>query len=63
MVVKEKACLNCKVLFLEDKCPICNETIATENWKGKIHIFNAEKSEVAKNMGLKQNGEFAIKTK
>lgn len=63
MVQKEKACVHCKVLFDEERCPICNETATTESWKGKMYVFNAEKSEVAKNLKIKKNGEFAIRTR
>jgi RNA polymerase subunit RPABC4/transcription elongation factor Spt4 len=63
MKTKEKACLNCKILFEGERCPICNETEFTENWKGKLYVFNSEKSEVARNMKIKKNGEFAVKTK
>lgn len=63
MVTKEKACLNCKAIFEGDKCPICGETTFTDSYKGKVYIFNAEKSEVAKNMKINKNGLFAIKTK
>jgi RNA polymerase subunit RPABC4/transcription elongation factor Spt4 len=63
MAPKEKACLNCKALYFGEKCTNCGETPATETYKGRIHIFNAEKSEMAENMKLNTNGEFAIKTK
>lgn len=62
-MTKEKACLNCKAIFEGEKCPICGETVVTDSYKGKIYIFNAEKSEVAKNMKLNKNGFFAIKVK
>jgi RNA polymerase subunit RPABC4/transcription elongation factor Spt4 len=60
---KEKACLNCKIIFGEDRCPICGETSFTDSYKGRVYIFNSEKSEVAKNMKINKNGLFAIKTK
>jgi len=63
MVQKEKACLNCKSLYKGDKCPKCGETPASESFKGRIHIFDSKKSEMAENMKLNDNGEFAIKTK
>ena len=63
MKVKEKACLNCKVIFEGDKCPICNEYIVSESFKGKVYINDPEKSEVAKNMKINNKGVFAIKTK
>jgi RNA polymerase subunit RPABC4/transcription elongation factor Spt4 len=62
-MTKEKACLTCKVIFSGERCPICNETSFSDSFKGVVHIFNPEDSEIAKNMEIKQKGEFAIKTK
>lgn len=60
---KEKSCLNCKAIYFGDKCPKCRETPASESFKGRVHIFDAEKSELAENMGINKEGEFAIKSK
>ena len=63
-MAKEKACMHCKVIHTGDKCPVCNETTASsESFKGRVHIFKPEESEIAKNMKIKHKGEFAIKTK
>jgi len=62
-MAKVKACLECKTIYEGDKCPNCASTAFSESSKGKVHIFNAEKSEIAKNMKIKQNGEYAIKTR
>lgn len=62
-MAKEKACLMCKVIFEGEKCPICEETSFTDSYKGRVYIFNSEKSEIAKNMKINKNGLFAIKTK
>ena len=47
MAIKEKACLNCKAIYMDDKCPKCGETPSSDSFKGRLHVFNAEKSEVA----------------
>ena len=60
---KEKSCLNCRAIYFGNKCPNCNETPASETFKGRIHIFDAKKSELAENMKINTKGEFAIKTK
>lgn len=62
-MAKEKACLNCKRIYIGDKCPNCGETPATDSFKGKIHVFNAKESEMAYNMKINNDGEFTIKTK
>ena len=63
MAAKEKSCLNCRAIYFGDKCPNCGETPSSESFKGRIHIFDAEKSELAENMKINANGEFAIKSK
>jgi RNA polymerase subunit RPABC4/transcription elongation factor Spt4 len=63
MAVKEKACLNCKAIYVDDKCPKCGETPASDSFKGRLHVFNAEKSEIANKLNIHKEGEFAIKTK
>ena len=63
MAVKEKACLNCKAIYMDDKCPKCGETPSSDSFKGRLHVFNAEKSEIANKLNIHKEGEFAIKTK
>lgn len=61
MVKKPKACKKCRFIHNDEKCPKCNSTQNTEGWKGKIEIFNSEKSEVAKKLILTEKGTYAIK--
>jgi len=58
----KKACKNCKMIYEEDKCPNCDSQESTDSWKGKIVVLN-EESEIAKKMGIKKKGTYAIKTK
>ncbi len=61
---KEKACKICKSIYEEgDKCPNCESKEFTENFKGKMEVINAEKSQIAKNLGINKNGLYAIKTR
>jgi RNA polymerase subunit RPABC4/transcription elongation factor Spt4 len=60
---KEKACMNCKTIYIGDKCTNCGETPSSESFKGRLHIFDHEKSELAENLNIRYNGEFAIKLK
>lgn len=63
MVTKEKSCLNCRAIYFGDKCPNCGETPANNTFKGRIHVFDSKKSEMAENMKINSEGEFAIKSK
>jgi RNA polymerase subunit RPABC4/transcription elongation factor Spt4 len=62
-MAKEKSCLNCKRIYVGDRCPNCGETPASDSFKGKIYVFNSKESEMANNMKIYAEGEFAIKTK
>jgi DNA-directed RNA polymerase subunit E" len=61
--MKKKACKKCKVITLDDKCPVCQSENLTINWKGKVHIIDPEKSKIAKIMGVQAKGEYAIKVR
>ncbi len=57
----EKACLNCKHIISQgDVCPICGGTKFTNKWSGYVIIINVENSELAKKLGIKVNGVYAL---
>lgn len=58
---REKACKNCKTIYEGAKCPSCKSNEFVDSFKGKIYVFNPEESEVAKNLKLKDKGEFAVR--
>ena len=60
-MAKQKACKICKTIYEGEKCPKCDSKEHTENFKGRIVVLNAEKSEIAKKIDIKDNGTFAIK--
>ena len=60
-MVKEKACKNCKMIYEGDICPNCNRKETSDTFKGKIEIFDTEKSELAKNLKINKKGIYAIK--
>ena len=63
-MAKEKACRECSKIYESgDKCPNCGSKSFTDNFKGKIIVADPEKSEIAKKLGIKTKGEFAIKTR
>ncbi len=59
--MKKKACKSCKIFVEGDECPICKGTQFVTNWKGRLYIIDANKSEIAKKIGAKVKGEYAIK--
>ncbi len=62
-MTKKKACKICSRIFEGDECPSCGSKETTESHKGRIVIFDPEKSEIAKKINIKEKGNFAIKTR
>jgi len=63
-MTKDKVCKICNAIYESgSKCPKCDSGESTDSYKGKVIVFNPEKSEVAKKLNLKSKGIFAIKTR
>ncbi len=58
-----KACIRCKALLSQDtqKCPICGSVEFTNEWSGMVIVVDPEKSDVAKLLGIKTPGRYALK--
>lgn len=57
----EKACKNCRLVIAQgDTCPVCGHTDLTAKWNGYVVVLNAERSEIAKRLGIKVNGTYAL---
>jgi len=61
--MKERACLKCKFISNEHICPNCGSDSFTTDWSGVIFILDPEKSSMAKLMGAKKVGRYAIKAR
>ena len=59
--MKKKACKKCKIFVEGNECSICKGNQFVQNWKGRIHITDASRSDIAKKIGVEQKGEYAIK--
>ncbi|MBS3108254.1 DNA-directed RNA polymerase subunit E'' [Candidatus Woesearchaeota archaeon] len=59
----KKVCKKCRIFVKENECPICKGNQFSESWQGKINIIDANKSEIAKEIGITVKGEYAIKVK
>ena len=46
----------------ENVCPRCKVN-TTSSWSGYLGITDPEKSEIAKKIGIKHKGEYAIKVR
>lgn len=59
-----KACKGCHMIVEEAAvCPGCGSEQFTEKFNSIAVIFNAEKSEIGRKLGVKMPGRYAIKIK
>ncbi|MDE1767815.1 MAG: DNA-directed RNA polymerase subunit E'' [Candidatus Micrarchaeota archaeon] len=57
----ESACRNDRLIIAQGTmCPLCGQSNLTTKWSGQVVILNVDKSEVAKKLGIKVNGTYAI---
>jgi DNA-directed RNA polymerase subunit E" len=62
-MVKKKVCKKCKIFVTGNECPVCKGNQFSNNWQGRITILDPEKSAIAKKIGIKVKGEYAIKVR
>jgi len=60
-MARKKACKSCKIFVQGSQCPICKSNDFTTGWKGRIIVFDVDKSEIAKKLKIPVKGEYAIK--
>ena len=59
--MSEYACKKCKYITNEPTvCKICGSKEFTKEWFGYLVIVDPEKSEIAKKLGIKYAGKYAI---
>ncbi len=56
-----KACLNCKMISDSPKCPNCGGEEFTQEWSGEVMVFNPEASSIAKLIGARVQGRYAVR--
>lgn len=61
--MSRKVCKTCKIFVSGKRCPICHNADFSESWKGRVAVIDPEKSEIAKHIGIKVKGEYAIKVR
>ncbi len=62
-MTKRKACRRCKVFVEGELCPLCKTSSFTTSWQGRLYITDMENSLIAKQVGVPQKGEYAIKVR
>jgi len=61
--MSEKACTNCHFLTKESICPKCRGTSFSDDHSGLIIVFEPESSAIAKAIGIKEKGRYALKVR
>ena len=59
--MKKKICRKCKLFVEGDVCPVCKGNQFSTSWQGRLTILDANKSIIAKKLGIATKGEYAIK--
>lgn len=62
-MTKKKVCRNCKIFVEGPVCPACKGSDFTTNFQGRINVIDVDKSFIAKKIGIKVKGEYAIKVR
>jgi len=59
----DKACKNCRFISNGPVCPNCKSTNLSDDWSGLVIIVEPATSEVAKRMGIKAAGRYALRVR
>jgi len=59
----DKACKNCRFISNGPVCPNCKSTNLSDDWSGLVVIMDPNTSEVAKRMGIKATGRYALRVR
>lgn len=59
----KRVCRQCKVFVDEGKgnCQICKNSDFATTWQGRINVLEPEKSFVTRKIGIKAEGDYAIR--
>ena len=61
--MKRKVFKKCKVFVEGSECPLCKGNQFSTNWQGRLNILDANKSLIAKKIGIGIKGEYVIKAR
>ena len=61
--MSEKACRKCHLIAKGSICPRCKEHSMSDDFSGIVIIFDPEGSEIAKMMGIREKGKYALRVR
>jgi DNA-directed RNA polymerase subunit E" len=57
-----RACKTCKRITEAEQCPVCKIN-TSQYWSGYLCVVDPDKSEIAKRLGIKLPGHYAMKVR
>ena len=57
------ACKECHLLLDDKNCPRCVDSEISRECQGFVEVLNPEKSEIAKEMGIRTPGRYALRVR
>lgn len=61
MSVKPKACRNCKRIVVGKTCDVCGSSNLSTSFSGLLLVLDVERSQIAKELGIRKTGKYAVK--
>lgn len=62
-MAKDKVCKKCKKFVEGNVCPVCKGNQFSNVYQGRLNILDANKSFIAREIGIKEKGKYAIKVR
>ncbi len=59
----EKACRKCHLITTGTLCAKCKTATLSDDFSGLVIIIDPKKSEIAKLMGIKEKGRYALRVR
>ena len=57
------ACKECHLILEEKSCPRCPDSEVSLEWQGFVEVLDPEKSDLAKEMGIRTPGRYALRVR
>ena len=59
----EKACRECHLISPGTVCPRCKTATLSDDFSGLVIVIDPKESEIAKTMGIKEKGRYALRVR
>lgn len=60
-MVKQMACRKCKFITIGKVCPVCKSSDLSPDWIGIVLVVDPNDSHIAKSLGIKEKGKYALR--